>query len=343
MKLQRYLWIALTVSVLTTFMAVDVAAQDRPVWQGGVSFRDGTVIKMGVGIVPVGALDIGGVSPGTVVGMMAPNEAGVHLFIRMLKLGDGRVAIYQVSVKPLKEKRQFEVTLRSATPSPQQAKEWGLVGTRTESSFLRNYEKPIIVDNGDTLAIEVLGNPRTGVRLVDYFLISDHPIPEVESNRETLAKQARSLAMEDIELSVFSFDIRRNSKSIFKSEGGVRGRFIWLDVPGVGRFLFSLTQRSEDGGFVKAAYVTGQQISFSHGGDQYEVVTNQPIVHASGIYNLWMLFDPTFSSPTPNLFRQGDGFSVGAADDFPGVKGMTQKGGSSEISDEATSRLLELR
>jgi hypothetical protein len=325
MKLRRYFWMGLSLSVLTTFMALDIAAQDRPVWQGGVSFRDGTVIKMGVGIVPVGALDIGAVGTGTVVGMVSPNEPDVNPFIRMLKLGDGRVAIYQVRVKPLMAKKQFEVTLRSVTPTPKEAKEWDIDGARLESSFLGNYEKPIIVDNGDTLAIEILGNPRTGARLVDYFVFSDRPIPEVETNRDTLAKQARQLAMEDIELSVFGFDVRRNGKSIYKSEGGVRGRFIWLDVPGVGRFLFSLTPRSEAGGFVKAAYVTGQQISFSHGPDQYEIVTSQPIVPASGVYNLWTLFDPTFSSPSPNPFRgQGDGFSSGAADDFPGVKGVLE-------------------
>ncbi|MEK6280061.1 MAG: hypothetical protein AABN95_06870 [Acidobacteriota bacterium] len=322
MKSRRYLWRVLTFPVLTAFMTLAVAGQDRPVWQGGVSFRDGTVIKMGVGVVPAGALDLGPVSPGVVVGKMAPNELDVNPFIRMLKLGDGRVAIYQVRVKPLKDRRSFEVTLRSVVPTAQEAKEWSVDTTRIESSFLRNYEKPIIVDNGDTLAIEVMGNPRTGVKLVDYFLISDGPVPEVESNRDTLARQAKMLAMEDIELSVFSFDIRKNGKSIFKSQGGVRGRFIWLDIPGVGRFLFSLTPRSEEGGFVKTAYVTGQQISFSHGPDQYEVVTNQPIVHASGVYNLWMLFDPTYSAPTINPFRgQGDAFSVGAADDFPGVSG----------------------
>jgi hypothetical protein len=67
------------------------------------------------------------------------------------------------------------------------------------------------------------------------------------------------------------------------------------------------------------------------------VVTNQPIVHASGIYNLWMLFDPTFSAPTTNPFRgQDDQFSFGAADDFPGVKGISQKKGPFGNSDETT-------
>src|SRR5918992_907415 len=112
MKLRRHFWMGLSLTVLTTFMALDIAAQDRPVWQGGVSFRDGTVIKMGVGIVPVGALDIGAVGAGTVVGMVSPNEPDVNPFIRMLKLGDGRVAVYQVRVKPFMDKKQFEVTLR---------------------------------------------------------------------------------------------------------------------------------------------------------------------------------------------------------------------------------------
>lgn len=321
MKLQRYLRIALTVSLFTSLMAFNAAAQDRPIWQSAVSFPDGTVIKMGVGLIPAGAADPVAVNPGVVVGRMATNEIDGNPFIRMLKLGDGRVAIYEVRVKPLKQKRQFEVTLRSFTPTAEEAKEWSVDGARVESGFLSNYTKPIIVDDGDTLAIEVLGNRRTGVRLVDYFLISDRPVTEVEKNRDTLAKQARLLLMEDIELSVLGFGLRRNGKSIYKSEGGVRGRFIWLDVPGVGRFLFSLTPRSEAGGFVKAGYVTGQQISFSHGNDQYEVVTSQPIIPASGVFNLWMLFDATLSLPTTNPFRgEGDGFSFGAADDFPGIE-----------------------
>src|SRR5687767_2585472 len=319
MNKNRYLWIALIVSALTT-SALDVAAQDRPVWQGGVTFRDGTVIKMGVGLVPAGALDL---RPDIItVGKMVPNEPDSHPFIRILRLADGRVAMYEVRVKPLEQKRQFEVKLRSVAPTPQQAKEWGIDALRVESSFLKNYEEPIIVNNGDTLAIEVLRNPRTSVRLVDYFLISDRPVPEVEKNRETLAKQAKVLAMEDIELSLHGFEIRKNGKSIFKREGGMSGRFIWLDVPNVGRFIFSLTPNAEAGGFVKAAYVTSQQISFTHGADQYDLVTSQPIVHASGVYDLWMLFDPTFTLPMSNLFKGHDGFPSGAADSFPGVKGV---------------------
>lgn len=322
MKLKRYLWIALIVSALTTSMALDVAAQDRPVWQSGVSFRDGTVIKMGVGFLPAGALEV---SPSTVVvGKTLPDETDSHPFIRILRLDDGRVAMYEVRVRPLKQKRQFEVKLRSVTPTPQEAKDWGVDAARVESSFLRNYEAPIIVDNGDTLAIEVMRNPRTSVKLVDYFLISDRPVPEVENSRERLAKQAKVLATEDIELSLFGFEIRKNGKSILKREGGMRGRFVWLDMPDIGRFIFSLTPNSEAGGFLKAAYVTSQQISFSHGADQYDLITNEPIIHASGVYDVWMLFDPTFTLPISNPFKGQNGFSSGAADNFPGVKGVKE-------------------
>lgn len=322
MKLKRYLWIALIVSALTTSLALDVAAQDRPVWQGGVSFRDGTVIKMGVGFVPAGALEV---SPSTVtVGKTLPDETDSHPFIRILKFDDGRVAMYEVRVKPLKQQHQFEVKLRSVKPTPQEAKEWGVDAARVESSFLRNYEAPIIVDNGDTLAIEVMRNPRTSVKLVDYFLISDRPVPEVENNREALAKQARVLATEDIELSLFAFEIRKNGKSILKREGGIRGRFVWLDMPDTGRFVFSLTPNSEAAGFLKGAYVTSQQLSFSHGADQYDLITNEPIIHASGVYDVWMLFDPTFTLPMPNLVKGQNGFVSGAADNFPGVKGVKE-------------------
>lgn len=314
-------------TLLIGAFSVDALAQDRPLWQGAVSFRDGTVIKTGVGIVPAGSVDIGTVNAGVIVGHTAADDTAALPFIRTLRLADGRVVAYEVRVKPLEDRRRFEVTLRAGSPTAQQAKDWNINLERVEATFLSNYPKPLTINNGDTLAIEVLGNARTGARLVDYFLISDGPVPDgpapAERNSGAEAVHPRPLSISDIELSIFRFEVRRNAQSIYKSEGGMRGRFIWLDVPGVGRFILTLEPKAEANGFESTAYVSGQQIVFSHGGNRYEIATREPIIPASGTFSLWLRYDPTFSYPATNPFnKSNDQFGVGAADDL----GFTKKG-----------------
>lgn len=320
-------YFAFILTLLISAFSVDALAQDRPVWQGAVSFRDGTVIKTGVGIVPAGSIDIGKVNAGVIVGHTAADDIAALPFIRTLRLADGRIVVYEVRVKPLEDRRRFEVTLLAGSPTAQQAKDWNIDLGRVESNFLSNYPKPLTINNGDTLAIEILGNARTGARLVDYFLISDGAIsdgpalPEKSSSAE--AVRPRPLTISDIELSIFRFDVRRDAQSIFKSEGGMRGRFIWLEVPGVGRFILTLEPSAEANGFDSTAYVSGQRIVFSHAGSRYEIATKEPIIPASGTFSLWLLCDPTFSYPPINPFnRSSDQFSVGAADDL----GFTRKG-----------------
>lgn len=319
-------YFAFILTLLIGAFSVDAPAQDRPLWTGSVSFRDGTVIKTGVGIVPAGSIDIGTVAPGVIVGGTAADDIAALPFIRTLSLADGRIVVYEVRVKPLENRRRFEVTLLPGSPTAQQAKDWNIDLGRVEATFLSNYPKPLTINNGDTLAIEVLGNARTGAKLVDYFLISDGPLPDAfglpERNSGAEAVHPRPLSISDIELSIFRFDVRRNAQSIYKSEGGMRGRFIWLDVPNVGRFILTLEPKAEANGFESTAYVSGQQIVFNHGGNRYEIATKEPIIPASGTFSLWLRYDPTFSSPSINPFNKAnDQFGVGAADDL----GFTKK------------------
>jgi len=301
-------------TLLISVLSVDALAQDRPVWQGAVSFRDGTMIKTGVGVVPAGSIDIGGVNSGIIVGQTAADDIAALPFIRTLRLADGRVVAYEVRVKPMEDRRRFEVTLLTVSPTPQQAKDWNIDLGRVEANFLSNYPKPLIINKGDTLAIEVLGNARTGARLVDYFLISDAPALRESSAVEEV--HPRPLTISDIELSIFRYELCRDAQSIFKSEGGMRGRFIWFDVPGEGRFLLTLEPSAGANGFEATAYVSGQRIVFNHGGNRYEITTEEPIVPASGTFTLWLRYDPTFSYPSVNPFRTLNSFSVGAADDL---------------------------
>lgn len=166
------------------------------------------------------------------------------------------------------------------------------------------------------LALDVLINSRSGVKLVDYFRITSRP-PVMRRSIGNLSTTARPIDIGDVEFFVENFELRLNGKSIHTSKGGMGGRFIWLDVPQTGRFIFSLTPLTEADGFHRLAYLTRRQIVFSNGADQYELTSEHPIIPASGVFYLWVRLDPTFTFPSRLSYQSGNYFSIGAADRLP--------------------------
>lgn len=322
--MRRQTFIVMMTALLLLIMPVNISAsrEDEPVWTGGVSFPAGIYIQTGYGTIPPGATDLGVTNRGVEIGKTSTSPD--NSFRRVLKLSDGRAIFYEVSINPLENRSRFEVRLRSVVPTAEQVKEWGIDPARLEANFLKNYSAPLVVNSGDTLAIDVLINPRTGVKLVDYYRISNSPLV-TERNPNSFAANARQFKAEDIELSVFKYEIRVNGETVYKSGGGFRGRFIWLDIPRVGRFLFSLAQaEAEAAGFQPNAYVSEHQLVFTHAGNRYEVLSQQPIVPGSGVYYLWMQYDPTFTVLTEDFPKMGD------SSDASGDPGQYGRGGAAD-------------
>src|SRR6185436_11574604 len=235
------------------------------------------------------------------------------VFRRILRLQDGRAIIYEIAVARRGDGKEFVVTLGSWVPTSAEAREMEIDPARVEANFLGKYTAPITVNDGDLLAVDVLQNPRTGVKVVDYFRVSGRR-PLYGDNSPKPAVVTRNLGIEDIEFMVENFDLRLNGKEIYASKGGVGGRFIWIDIPQTGRFILSLTPLSEADGFHREGFLTQQQIGFNHGSDTYLLTSERTIVTASGTFNLWIRLDPTFTFPTRWPDQAGNSFSVGAAD-----------------------------
>jgi hypothetical protein len=328
MKTERFmLMIATLLFICVSLSSAALAARQdgEPVWTGSVGFSNGIYVQMGHGTIPPDAADLKLSKNSTEAGSTATSPD--NSFRRILKLSDGRAVVYEVLINPLEGHKQFEVRLRALSPTAAQAKKWDIDLARVETDFLKNYSAPIIVGNGDTMAIDVLMNPQTGVKLVDYYRISNKPQVN-RRNTGASATSARQFKTDEIELNVFQYELRLNGETVYKSSGGFRGRFIWVDVPRVGRFLFSLAQtEAEAAGFQPAAYVNEHQITFTHGGNRYELISEEPIVPGSGVFYLWMLHDPTFTVPSqqglPPEFGGGDPGRYGrfgAADNIAPVK-----------------------
>jgi hypothetical protein len=292
------------------------AAQEI-VWGGGVGFGDAK-IRHGMASIPDGVLKFEHQTLN-----VKSNNRGLASVVRAFKLADGRSVVYKLAVKRLENVARFEVLLQAYEPTPEQVEKWGIDPARVENGFLSKYTQPIMLDDGDIISVDVLVEPRTGAKLIDYFQIfTGEPI--TRRNPDKLKAEARALTLEDLILTVDNYEVRRNGETLRSRGGGAAGRYIWLGIPQVGRVVFTLTTPPEGSGFEQTAIVNNNQLIFSINGAQYEWLSKSRIVTADGSFHVWMKFDPNFSSP-PNIPPKAleqirDGWSVGAGDKLPGEK-----------------------
>lgn len=181
---------------------------------------------------------------------------------------------------------------------------------------LPEYPEPQFVQKGDTLALDVLVNRQTGVKIIDLIKVANIEDPQFMSVRDKLAsrygrggninqaftpgenQQPADLTVDAIELKVTASQLLINGKfaSSEKSSSGygVTGPLIWFYIPNHGRFILSLTPR--DGyDFQKTGTIQGNKINFTFGGNQYDWVSSSPILPiGSRPWNLWVLHDPDY-------------------------------------------------
>src|SRR5262249_53839787 len=143
--------------------------------------------------------------------------------VRAFKLADGRSVVYKLTVKRLENGPRFEVLLQASQPTPEQVEKWGIDLARVENGFLSKYTQPITLDDGDIISVDVLVEPRTGAKLVDYFQIATGE-PITRRDPDKLKAEARSLTLEDLILTVEGYEVRRNGEKLYKSGGGASGR-----------------------------------------------------------------------------------------------------------------------
>lgn len=293
-------------------------AQEQPAWRITLQLSDGVLVRTGIGTLPADAVKLDSNHPLVRnIGYMQQNLPGGGSLRRILKLSNGRAVVYELIIKRLEQSQRFEVTLRSVTPTAQEAAQWGIDPARIETDFLRSYSSPLVINDGDILALDVLIEPRTGAKFVDYYLISNASSPIKRQAATQLLAAAREFSPQDAELSIDGYEVWRNGQSVYKNDdAATKGRFIWMDLPQVGRVILTLAAPPPEAGFQRVAVVSDHQIVFTMGADQYEWLSPQRIAPGSGVYHLWMRLDPTFSFPMPKTDRKENDWEIGSAADL---------------------------
>ncbi len=156
-------------------------------------------------------------------------------------------------------------------------------------------------------AIDLLENPTTGQKVVDYFVFKHS-----EATAAAELSPVRDFSVADVQLRLDDLRISVNGTVLDASTrvgGSISGAALWFYLPARGRFVMSLLPNPKLG-FRRAGEVTNALLSFTDGSDRYDIKSTSRIAPASGRFNLYVLRDPEWR---PTEGESNSPLVVGAA------------------------------
>jgi len=160
---------------------------------------------------------------------------------------------------------------------------------------------------GDTVAIDLLVNPSTGQKLVDYLTLK-------QKHRFT---PTHDFSLADIELFLDQPDVTVGGKTYpSTSPIGIAGSVVWLYVEGYGRYIFSLFP-NEKLGLRKNGGVYSASLTFRDRDTEFQVASKSAIAPGNGPYNLYVLSQPAWRPRDSS-----DPIRIGAAGDLKSLTGV---------------------
>jgi hypothetical protein len=165
--------------------------------------------------------------------------------------------------------------------------------------------EPQLVHEGQAIAIDLFTDPSTGDKLFDdlhIVLLRPMHVPGVP----TASGDARDFLATDADFEIFEPQVTLNGKSQTASGPAslhdVRSALPWFYFPNHGRFILSLTPRTNLG-FRKTGEVRGGRIAFTLDDDSVKLESIRPLASGNGVYNLYVLHEPDWQ---PVSDRQKD-------------------------------------
>ncbi|HVS83103.1 MAG TPA: hypothetical protein VHE60_15350 [Pyrinomonadaceae bacterium] len=219
---------------------------------------------------------------------------------RVLKDTGGRFIFgYDLWVAPNPTAKQFKVVVRPLDPQYESKLRAGNAseGEPPQSEPISTFPKstePQTLEDGDAFSLDLLVNQNTGIKIVDVVRVAFDRSNIWDNNPRTLP---RDFSLDAVELAVKDYRLLVNGNvvSVGKSTKGCAGTLLWFYVPDRGRFIFSLVPR-EGYEFQKVGIIDDNRIEFTVKGSHYEWLSSAPILPGGGIWNLWVLHDPNYTS-----------------------------------------------
>jgi hypothetical protein len=301
--------------------AGDGAAVPRPADAGDGNAR--LIVPMQSGAFVVIRTESSPPSAGEATSDLVESEDKPNLLHRVfVDSRNGMFFGYELLVERAAEPRYFWVTVRALSEDylRELSERPAFRGRRLHPGYNATAfpASPQFLRDGDTFALDVFHNPRTGTKIVDVVQVSlTDP-----SLRQAASEEPRDFSPEDVQLKVSDYRLKVNGETVHRSTGGCAGAVIWFSLGDRGRFVFSLVERPGFD-FRKVGAVRNNVVSFEWGGDRYEWESSLPVIGAGGSWNVWVLHDPDYRV---DLFEQPAAPAAAAESD----KSLTQKAAEAE-------------
>ena len=158
---------------------------------------------------------------------------------------------------------------------------------------------PVIpkVKVGETVALDLLVNPATGQRVVDYLTAARYSALPEES-------AAHDFTIADVELKLLRPRVRVNGNVVASTTVETSGQVVWLNLPGRGRFSLSLLPNNKRG-FTRNGTAAAETFAFRQGLTEYRVDCSGPVVPGSGRYSLYVRYEPGWYPGPEDIFLIG--------------------------------------
>lgn len=216
---------------------------------------------------------------------------GAHRVI--LDMAEKRYFGYDLHAKPLDGGATLQVSLTALT-LPETSLQ--TVGVGTGWTMLPPPKFPLIsvMHAGDTVSVDLLVNPATGQKMVDYISLR-RIRPDSPRGRSI----PRDFSVAEAQLNLDHPHILLDGKPVpgpGQDDAGIIAHVLWLWLPGPGSFVLSLAPEARLG-FHKAGTVSGKTITFHEGSAEYRIECQTQIAPGSGVYNLYVFHDAVWRQP----------------------------------------------
>ncbi|HEV2705624.1 MAG TPA: hypothetical protein VGV59_06840 [Pyrinomonadaceae bacterium] len=286
----RRLLTALLLCVASVASAAHADVQEGQMQQLVVPMQSGVFVSFTTETVPAGSQELSfsfieaEFKPNLIHRLFVDEEQDFYFGYDLLVERAGAAGQYRVTVRPLSPDYERMLRARKA-----------FLNRRPHPSLnpAASASQPQTVADGDTLAIDVLVNPRNGAKIVDVIKVTSDDPRLQEAPAST--RPPRDFTLEDMQLKVTAYKLLVDGEAVYSSTSGCAGPLIWFALPGRGRFIFSLVPRPGYD-FQKIGTVEHNKIKFSLGDERYEWVSRLPVVGNGGNWNLWVLHDPGYRS-----------------------------------------------
>ena len=199
---------------------------------------------------------------------------------------------YELRVKPLKSDLYEVVIGPPVSPKPN-GRQLEVFSGDLSNPVLPKYPKPQRVHDGDTIALDLLVNPETGQKIVDYIRVSSERKELLFRGWQDPDKQPRDFTMDDVWLQFYNSSLTINGQPFAGNFCvGSWGGMVWFDLEGKGRYILSIMPH--EGYDFRKGVIRDNLVSFDLGSDKYEIRTSGSILRNDEPFTIYALNDPSF-------------------------------------------------